>query len=171
MSHSRPFMFQPTAPPLISSSVAEFITSGLSITVASRDERFVPSIAKAVACRVSPDLRQICVLVFAEAAEAVCRDIAATGLLAVCFSRPSTTRTVQIKGADATIALATPADVAIARRSLDLLVDDLVPHGFKPDMLEAFFWGTPTDLMAVRFTPDAAFAQTPGPAAGTVLQA
>lgn len=158
-------------PPLISASVAEFITSGLSITVASRNDRFVPSIAKAVACRVSPDLRQVCVLMFADAGEAVCRDIAATGLIAVCFSRPSTNRTVQLKGADATGTLATPADVATARRSLHLLVDDLVPLGFKADMLEAFFWGRPADLMAVRFTPGAAFAQTPGPTAGTALQA
>ena len=35
-------------PPLISPAVAAFIQSGLSITVAARGERRVPSIAKAV---------------------------------------------------------------------------------------------------------------------------
>jgi hypothetical protein len=156
--------------PLITASVAEFITSGLSITVASRNDRHVPSIAKAVGCRVGPDRCDIAVLMFADAAEPVCRDIASNGLIAVCFSRPSSNRTIQIKGAGARATLATPADVATARSSLDLLMDDLVPLGFRRDMLEAFFWGDPADLMAIRFTPDAAFAQTPGPAAGAVLQ-
>ena len=158
-------------PPLLSASVAGFITSGLSITVASRNDRFVPSIAKAVGCRVSPDLGEVCVLMFAAAGEAVCRDIAGNGLIAVCFSRPSNNQTVQIKGRDARCTLATPPEVATARRCLDLLVDDLVPLGFQRGMLEAFFWGDPADLVALRFTPESAFAQTPGPSAGTPLKA
>jgi len=126
--------------------------------------------AKAAGCRVAPALRDICVLMFAEAGAPVCRDIAGNGLIAVCFSQPSTNQTVQIKGRDARSALASPADVATARSSLDRLVDGLVPLGFQRAMLEAFFWGDPADLMAIRFTPDAAFAQTPGPSAGSVLQ-
>ncbi|HET9644621.1 MAG TPA: hypothetical protein VFP68_15005, partial [Burkholderiaceae bacterium] len=102
--------------------------------------------------------------------EVVCRDIARNGLVAACFSRPSTHQTVQLKGRDARPALATPHDVAIARRCLDLLIDDLLPLGFERRMLEAFFWGDPADLIAIRFTPDAAFAQTPGPGAGAVLR-
>lgn len=156
--------------PLLSPAVAQFITSGLSITVASRGERLVPSIAKAAACRVAPDLREVTVLLFAEAGEAVCRDIASNGLVAVCFSRPSTNQTVQLKGRDARSALASPQDVAHARRYLDLLVDDLASLRFDREMLDTFFWGDPADLMAIRFTPDAAFAQTPGPGAGTALK-
>jgi hypothetical protein len=48
--------------------VAAFIQGGVSITVASRDERFVPSIAKAVGCRVGDDGTTVTVLMFAEAA-------------------------------------------------------------------------------------------------------
>jgi hypothetical protein len=32
-----------------------------------------------------------------------------------------------------------------------------------------FFWGDTHELVAIRFTPDAAFAQTPGPTAGAAL--
>src|SRR5688572_8540489 len=88
------------APPL-SEAVAAFVQSGLSITVASRDDRLVPSIAKAVGCHVSPDRSTVTVLMFANAAEAVCRDIARSGLIAVVLSRPSTHQTVQLKGDDA----------------------------------------------------------------------
>lgn len=155
--------------PSISASVASFIESGLSITVAARGERLVPSIAKAVGCRVEPDLGRLTVLLFADTAEAVCRDIANNGLIAVCFSRPSTSETVQIKGRDARSAMATPLDVATARRCLDLLMDDLIGLGFERPMLEAVFWRDPADLMALRFTPDGAFAQTPGPSAGAPI--
>ncbi len=154
---------------LLAPAVAEFIQSGLSITVAARDERLVPSIAKAVGCRVDAARREVSVLLFAPTAETVCRDIAVNGRIAVCFSRPSTSQTVQLKGHDARAALATPIDVAAARRSLDALCDDLVPLGFGRRMLEAFFWGDPRDLLSIRFTPEAAYAQTPGPGAGKRL--
>jgi hypothetical protein len=156
--------------PLIDPSVASFIQSGVSITVAARGDRLVPSITKAVGCHVDAAGREVSVLLFADAGEPVCRDVARNGLVAVCFSRPSTNRTVQIKGSNATSALATPQDVAHARRCLDLLIDDLTPLGFDRRMLEAFFWGDPADLMAIRFAPDAAFAQTPGPGAGAALK-
>jgi len=160
----------PKHTPLISPSVADFTQSGVSITVAARSDRLLPSISKAVGCRVDADLQQMAVLLFSEAAEAVCRDIAGNGLVAVCFSRPSGNETVQIKGSDARSAPATPTEVTAARRCLDLLIDDLLPLGFAREMLEASFWGDGAGLAAIRFTPDAAFAQTPGPTAGAVLK-
>lgn len=161
----------PEKPPLLSPAVAAFIQSGLSITVAGRGERLVPSIAKAVGCRVDADLRALSVLLFADAAEAICRDIAKHGVVAVCFSRPSTHETVQIKGRDARVTLASAQDMAAARHCLDLLLDDLCAGlGFRRPMLEAVFWHDPADLMCIRFTPDAAFAQTPGPSAGEPIR-
>jgi hypothetical protein len=162
----------PTAPlpPLLSESVAEFIQSGLSITVAACGERLVPSIAKAVACRVDEARREVRLLLFAERSAAVCRDVASNGQVAVCFTRPSNHQTVQLKGSDAVTALSTPLDVASARQSLDRLIEDLLPFGFARRMLDSFFWGETADLLAIRFTPHAAFAQTPGPAAGTAIK-
>lgn len=153
----------------ISASVASFVTSGVSITVCGRNERLVPSIAKAAGCQVSADGRELSVLLFAEAAEAVCRDIADNRVVAVCFSRPSTNQTMQLKGRDARSERASPLEVAIARRCVDLLIDDLLPLGFDRHMLESYFWGDRTDLLAIRFSPDAAFVQTPGPQAGAAL--
>lgn len=155
--------------PLLSAALAAFVQSGVSITLAARGERLVPSIAKAAGCVVDSGLRQVSVLAFADAAETVCRDVAQNGLIAACFSRPSTDETVQVKGRDAQAGPATPLEVAAARRCLDLLIDDLVPMGFSREMLEAFFWGNPAQMVAVRFTPDAAFSQTPGPGAGAAL--
>jgi len=153
----------------ISAQIAAFIQSGLSITVAARGERLVPSISKAVGCRVDDDGRGLTVLLFADLAEAVCRDIACNAQVAACFSRPSTSETIQLKGTDARVALASAIDLACARRCLDLLVDDLAKLGFPRAVLESVFWRDPADLLAVHFSVDSAFAQTPGPAAGAPL--
>jgi len=160
----------PPPDPLLGEALVAFAESGLSITVASRGERLVPSIAKAAGFRVAPDRRSVSVLVFASVAEAVLRDIAHCAQVAVCMTRPSTNQTVQFKGRDARSRLATPQDVAAARSSIDRLIDDLLPLGFSRSMLEPFFWHDPADLLAVQFTPDGAFAQTPGPQAGRRLQ-
>jgi hypothetical protein len=156
--------------PLISPAIAEFIQSGLSITVAARGERLVPSICKAAGCRVEEDGRALTVLLFADAAEAVCRDIASNGQLAVCFSRPSTHETLQIKGSDAQTRRANAQDLACVRRSLDLFAQDLSPLGWDASYVDAVLWRNPADLLAIRFTPAAAYAQTPGPQAGSPLK-
>jgi len=149
--------------------VSAFIQSGLSITVGSRDDRLIPSIAKGVGCRVENAGRQVTVLVFAEAAEAVMRDIAHNQQVAVVFTRPSTNRTVQLKGHDARPAPAGPPEAALVRRHLALFADDLRLLGWQPQYVNTLFLHDWSQLMAIRFTPHGAFAQTPGPGAGARL--
>lgn len=155
--------------PALPPDLIDLVQSGMSITVAGRDERLVPSIAKGAGCRVGDDGREVTVLVFAEAAEAVLRDIATNRLVAVVFSRPSTNRTVQLKGRDALCVPTQPADLALVRRQLALFAADLGRLGWNEDFVQAVFWHDPTQLVAIRFTPDGAFAQTPGPGAGAAL--
>jgi hypothetical protein len=153
----------------MSPQVAAFVQSGLSIAVAARGERLVPSIALAVGCRVDEARRELSVLLFADAAEAVRRDIACNGQVAVCFSRPSTSETIQLKGSNARSAVATATELAAARRCLDLLLDDLAAMRFDRRAIESTFWQDPADLIAIRFDVVGAFAQTPGPTAGAPL--
>jgi hypothetical protein len=146
--------------------LAAFVQSGLSISVCGRDERLVPSLAKGAGCRVRPDGREVTVLLFSDAAEAVARDIATNRLIAVVFSQPSSNRTVQLKGRDATPVPATPADVALVRRHLALFAAEIAPMGWDQRYVDTLFWHDPAQLLAIRFTPEFAFAQTPGPNAG-----
>lgn len=156
----------PTTPDALPDEVAAFIQSGLSITVAGRDERLVPSIAKGVGCRVGEQGREITVMVFADAAETVMRDIAHNRQVAVVFTRPSTNRTVQLKGHDARSVPVGPAEAALVRRHLALFADDLRPMGWDATYVDMLFLHDWSQLMAIRFTPHGAFAQTPGPDAG-----
>ena len=151
-------------------SVAAFVQSGLSVSVSSCSERLQPSIAKGMGCRVSAARDRVTVFMFATSGEEVLRDLRRGAPIAVCFSRPSTHQTVQLKGPVAAIEPASAEDVAVARRCLDLLIDDLVPLGLPAPVLEAFFWHDPAGLLALSFTPEAAFAQTPGPRAGHAIE-
>jgi hypothetical protein len=153
----------------MNAQVSAFVQSGLSITVAARGERLVPSIAMAVGCRVDEARRGLTVLLFADVAETVCRDIAFNGQVAVCFSRPSTLETIQLKGSNARSVVATATDMAAARRCLDLLLDDFATMRFDRRVVESALWHDPADLIAIRFDVADAFAQTPGPSAGAPL--
>jgi hypothetical protein len=154
---------------VLPADVAEFVQSGVSITVASRDDRLVPSIAKAVACRVEPARDQVVVFVFSNTAEALLRDVASHGRLAVAFSRPTTNRTLQLKGRDVALVPTRAADVALVRRQLALFADDLRRLGWDADFVESVFWHDPENLVALSFRPEGAFHQTPGPGAGQAL--
>lgn len=155
--------------PLLSADVADFIQSGLSITVAARGERLVPSIARAVACRVDAARRQVTVLLFSDAAGPLLRDIASNGRVAVCFSKPSTDRTLQLKGLDAITVPAGAQDLALAREGLDRFGAEIAKIGWSAEFADALCWRAPAHLLGIRFTPESAFDQTPGPGAGKAL--
>jgi hypothetical protein len=158
-----------SATPTLTAEIADFIQSGVSITVGSRDDRLVPSIAKGVGCRVADGLDQVSVYVFERTAQAVVRDILRSGLAAVVFTQPSSHRTVQLKARAATVAASAPADVALVRRWLAAFAGDLRPFGWDQDFVDAVFWDDDSALLQVRFAPDTAFQQTPGPDAGRAL--
>ncbi len=159
----------PPCPAALPDDLAAFVQGGLSITVASRDDRLVPSIAKAVGCRVGDGGREVTLLLFGNAAEEVARDVARCGRVAAVFSLPTTNRTVQIKGRDARSVPVQPADVALVRRSLALFADDLHRLGWDRGFVDGALWQDPQQLIAIRFTPEVAFHQTPGPGAGAAL--
>ena len=85
----------------LSDEQIDFIQGGVSISLASRDVRRVPSVSKAVACRVAADRRRVCVLLDAGQSHTLLRDVASCGALAATFCQPSTHRTLQLKGRDA----------------------------------------------------------------------
>ncbi len=159
----------PASTPALPEELAAFVQGGVSMTLASRDDRFVPSIAKGVGCRVAPSREALCVLVFANTAEALLRDVAGCGQLAVVFSRPTTNRTVQLKARAVRAAPAGPAEVAVVRRYLALFAEELQPLGWSAEYVNQVFWHDPVHLVALHFTPEGAFHQTPGPGAGQAL--
>lgn len=147
---------------------AAFVTGGVSITAGSRDRRRVPSVMKACGVRVDAGLARVTLLLPAPASRQLLADIAATGEITAVFSRPSTHHTLQVKGSDASETPLQPGDAALAAAHRDAFADDLVPLGYPRAWALAIH--EPVELVAVTFTAQAVYAQTPGPGAGARLE-
>jgi hypothetical protein len=141
----------------------------VSIHVASRSAANVASVARAVGCRIADDLSNVAVFLPAAQAHDVLADVRACGQIAVVFSRPSTHRTIQLKGDDGRVVPLRPGDPGRVADYADAFVGEIAGLGYPADLGRALLAVEAGDLVAVEFTPDAAFRQTPGPDAGARL--
>lgn len=155
--------------PLVDEAHAAFIQSGVSVVAASRDPRNSPTIARAIACRVSADRRRITIFLPRSQSGALLADIEANRLLAVVFSQPSTHRTIQLKTDDAAVVPLAPGDAERIAEHAGLVIADIRQLGYGEVLLHAFFGYAADDIAPVAFTPATAFTQTPGPGAGARL--
>lgn len=156
--------------PLLDDANAAFIQGGVSMIAAARDDSNMPTVVRALGCRVSPDRRRIAVLVARSQAAALLDDVSLTGAIAVVFTQPSTHRAIQLKGSDARLEPPAAGDLAIAALLVEAFAADLAPLGFPPSFARALLASDPDDLVAIAFTPNAAYSQTPGPRAGAPLR-
>lgn len=155
---------------LLSADNLAFIQKGISISVASRDVRHVPSLSRALACRLSDDGNRLRIVLARSQSQDVLRDLEKCCAIAVVFTEPSTHRTLQIKGDDATLESPTPADLAIVASSREAFAADILPLGFSREFTGRLFAMEPADAVVVTFTPQTVFQQTPGPQAGAPLE-
>jgi len=162
----------PTAhEPLFDADQAAFMQRGISLNLGSCGPGLQPSVARAVGCRISADRRTVRMLVSATQAAALIADVGQGGALAAVFSEPSTHRTLQLKGHDPVVETATAGDLAAVARYRDGFVEELRPLGYPPALILALLACPDSDIVALCFTPCAAFSQTPGPDAGCALRA
>ena len=149
-------------------ALAAFLASRISVQVATCDAQGFTTLVRALGARVAAD-RRVTVLVARSQAAPLLPMLRENGRIAAVFSHPVSHRTVQLKGRDAAIEAATPADEAelgpyASAMAAHLAVYD-VPEAFTRAMVSC----PPGELMAVSFTPCEAYGQTPGPGAGERL--
>ena len=128
-------------------------------------------IQKGAKAFLKKEYQWVSVFVVARQAERVLADVRATGLAAVVFSEPCTHRTVQVKGENAVAGPLEEGDWPVIGAYPDLAVAELAPLGYPEGWIRKVFECTPAQMVAVRFAPGSAFAQTPGPNAGRRLAA
>lgn len=148
---------------------AQFIQGGVATTVASRSADNVPSLGRAVGLSVSPDRLRITALLRRSQAATLLDDIARSGAVAMVCAQPSTHHTLQIKSTDAVVHAPEAIDAAALARYVEAFHRELAPVGYTLEWTRAMLGYTPADLVAVSFTPQAIFSQTPGPRAGERL--
>jgi hypothetical protein len=144
---------------------------GVSVIVGSRDAALRPSLMRAMAGTLSADRQSVTVYLARTQSRQLLQDIAATGHIAAVFSEPSTHRTVQLKATRASIRNADPSDEPVLARYAEAMEGEITQVGFPADIARAMLASRIDDLVAVTFVPEQAFDQTPGPRAGTRLEA
>ena len=149
---------------------AAFISGGVSIQVAGRDAANETTVTRAVGCRVTGDRQRITVFVSAAQSGALLADVRANGVIAVVFSQPSTHRAIQVKGTDATVVSLEPDDPHLIAAYRTKLAAQVAPLGFSEAFVRSLLSIAPGEVVAIAFTPCAAFLQTPGPKAGSALR-
>jgi hypothetical protein len=159
-----------SSPPLLDAEHAEFVAGAVSIVAASRDDHNVPSLGRAVGCVVAPDRRSLRVFVAQAQAAQLLADIRASGQVAVVFTKPSTNRSLQIKATDARVRPLRDGEEATSARYVEAFGIEITPLGHVAEQARTLFRHVEGDLVAIEFTPSAAFVQTPGPGAGAALK-
>lgn len=162
-------MTSPVDNPLADEANFVLLRTGYMVTVASRDAAQVPSVARALGCRVSPDRRRVTTFLLASQSATLLRDLRETGAIAAVFSQPSTHRTIQLKGSDASLGAIEPGDLELIEANAAAALADLVLSGFPESFARTIFAYDAPDVVTVGFTPSTAFVQTPGPQAGRRL--
>jgi len=150
----------------ISDELAQFLESGLSIVVATRDGELQPDGAAAWAARVHEDRTHLTVYLYEEAAARMLRNLTSYPQIALDFDRPTTHRACQVKGLYLSSRPAEPWERALVYQQADAFAADLDAIGIPGAMLQG--WKTwPCTAFQVRAT--ALFEQTPGPGTGERL--
>jgi hypothetical protein len=152
--------------PPISPQLAEFLESGLSFTVATRDERLGVNATRAWALRVDHDRARVTLFVYQPAAAGILADLEAHPEIAVCVDRPADNRACQLKGHFANSRPAVPAERAEIQRQTDGFLANLETIGIPREMTAGWrFWPS----VAIELHVTELYEQTPGPGAGEPL--
>jgi len=150
---------------------AAFVESGVSISASSRDRDHYSSLARGLGCRVAEDRQQLRLLLSATRSTELLSDVRTQRVLATVYSLPSTHETLQIKSSAAWVEAAQPGDAAYVARHVEAFAAQIMPLGFSRAFVSALLDYEPGDLIAVRFSVEAVYTQTPGPRAGERLAA
>ena len=154
---------------LLSPDNLAFIQQGVSINVASRDVRRVPSLTRALSCRLDDAGCKLRIALARSQSVDLLRDVEKSGAVAAVFTEPSTHRTLQMKGIDAREVALEPADQVCLERAHIAFAAEIGKLGFDAAFTARLFHVAPDDLVVLAFTPQTLFQQTPGPQAGELL--
>jgi len=151
---------------MISPELAQFLESGVSVLVGTRDARREPACMRGVGARVAANGAELTVFLPAATAATALANLADNGRIAVSFARARDHRSVQVKGRVLEVRDADGADRERIERYRRDLVEALGVVGVSPrSTLRLAHW----PARAVRLRVEALFAQTPGPGAGAPL--
>lgn len=152
----------------LSRELSEFVQSGVSVQVGTRDSALVPEAVRAAGAEVEPGGARLVVFVPVATAERTVANLADNGRIAICFSRIEDHRTIQIKGRASAVVAASDAQRARVDRYRAEFAQNLAFVGL-PQRLGFRIASWPCHAVTVEI--ETIWVQTPGPGAGEALGA
>jgi hypothetical protein len=151
---------------VLSDELVEFVESGLSISVGTRDALNRPECQRVMGASVGADRKSVSLYLNRVLADRTLANLDDNRQIAAFFTRPVDHRSVQIKGTLTEWHVGTDVDRALQERYLAGFVEQLycvmIPRAVTRRMR---LWPS----VVVTFAVEGLFMQTPGPAAGARL--
>lgn len=155
------------ADPRISQELAQFLESGLSVVLGTRNGKLEPDGAVAWAIRVHDGGDRVTVYLHDIAAREMLRNLKLHPEVAIDLDQPTSHRACQVKGVYRSSRRARPEERAVVERQLEGFAADLEAIGIPRLMTEGWkIW--PCTALEVQVTQ--LFEQTPGPGTGGPLR-
>lgn len=142
------------------------LQGGVAVIVATRDGELRPEIARGWGIEVARTAERATVCVGEPPGSRTRANLAETGAIAVTCSRPSTYRTVQLKGTALELRPPDERQLAAVRRHLEAFVEEVGKVGVRPEGARMFLG---KELLSVTFEVREVYDQTPGANAGARL--
>lgn len=154
--------------PLVDSSLAAFLQSGLSVVLGTRGPDGRPIAGLGLACIVKPD-RSIRVLLREPANVELLNSLRRGEAIAATFTWPRTHRSTQLKSSAARTLPMERSDLHAIVRQLAYFETELQDGGYAEVITRLYCAWREDEVIAIEFIPEAAFEQTPGPGAGNAI--
>jgi hypothetical protein len=153
----------------LTDEMLDLLASGVAHQVGGCTTEGRPLICRALAAEALDD-GKLRVLISGVQGFELLDAIRSNGRIALCLVAPGDYRAVHLKGRDAQLSAADgPRERALVAERLRGFAAQLAPFGFPPGYAEALYAVPEGALVAITFTPEGAWSQTPGPGAGHAL--
>ena len=152
----------------LSEELAEFIESGVSMLVSTRDAALRPHVLRAVGAVIGKDRESLTVYLTKQVAARAVANLRDNGKIALTRSRPYDHRSMQVKGTMLGMRDGVEADRVQQERYLAGFVEHVYIVGLPRGVMRQL---RIFPSVAVTFAAEDVFVQTPGPGAGRRLEA
>jgi hypothetical protein len=143
------------------------LAEGYAAVAATCDERLRPALARVWGMEVSPDGRQLTFCVEAPPGSRMRANLERGSMVALTATKPTTYRSMQVKGRLRSIREPTVEDLSRAVGQRDAFADNVVPLGIEPARGVRFM--REETLFTAVVDVEELYDQTPGPSAGARL--
>ena len=151
---------------MLDKQLSDFLEEGLSIHIASRNDRLAPDAALVAALKVEAGGHHLVAFVPTVAVHPMLKNLRANGQVAVVCARPPDERGCQVKGTFVEARDAREDERALVVSQWERFRDRLEVIGLPRVATDGWVMWPCT---AIRFRVQAVFDQTPGPGAGAPL--